>query len=322
MSKRVFFIFVTVLFGSVVTAQQYKDVISSYPSYKPESIVSGTLTAIGSDTLNNLMTFWAEGFQKFHPGVKIEIEGKGSSTAPPALIEGTAQLGPMSRKMKRSEIDKFEKVFGYKPTAVKVALDGLAIYVNMENPLDSLSIPEVDAIFSKTRYCGYPNDISSWSDIESIKGWSSRRISLYGRNSASGTYAFFKKVALCKGDFKDQVKEQPGSSSVVQSVVADKFSIGYSGIGYKTSGVKVLALAREKGGKPYTVSYDNVVSGKYPLGRFLYIYINDPPTKQVDKMIKEFFRFIFSKEGQSLVVQAGYLPIPFKVAVRELGKIK
>jgi phosphate transport system substrate-binding protein len=199
--------------------------------------VGGNLSSIGSDTLNNLMTFWAEGFRKRYPNVNIQVEGKGSSTAPPALIEGTAQIGPMSRPMKQEEIEKFETRHGYKPTQIGVALDSLAVYVNKDNPLQALSMPEVDAIFSKNRRGGFAQDIVTWGQIGLKDTWANRPISLYGRNSASGTYGFFKETALFKGDFKDIVKEQPGSASVVLSITEDRGGIGYSGIGYKTSGV-------------------------------------------------------------------------------------
>lgn len=288
--------------------------------YAKVSGVSGNLSSIGSDTLNNLMTFWAEGFQKQYPNVRIQIEGKGSSTAPPALISGTAQLGPMSRPMKAEEIDEFEKKYGYKPSLLRVAVDGLAVYVNKDNPLDKLTLQQVDAIFSKTRKMG-AKDIKTWGDLGLAGEWASRPLSLYGRNSASGTYGFFKEVALAKGDFKDTVKEQPGSASVVQGVTEDKWGIGYSGIGYRTSGVKPLALAG-KDGSAYTVEPEDVLAGKYPLSRFLYVYYNQAPNKPLDPLVREFLKFVASREGQEIVVKDGYLPISAKVVGEELAKLQ
>ncbi len=288
--------------------------------YAKVSGVSGNLSSIGSDTLNNLMTFWAEGFQKQYPNVRIQIEGKGSSTAPPALISGTAQLGPMSRPMKAEEIDEFEKKYGYKPSLLRVAVDGLAVYVNKDNPLDKLTLQQVDAIFSKTRKMG-AKDIKTWGDLGLAGEWASRPLSLYGRNSASGTYGFFKEVALAKGDYKDTVKEQPGSASVVQGVTEDKWGIGYSGIGYRTSGVKPLALAGKDGGA-YTVEPEDVLTGKYPLSRFLYVYFNQAPNKPLDPLVREFLKFVASREGQEIVVKDGYLPISAKVVGEELVKLQ
>ena len=309
------------LAGSSLSAQAVK-VDAGIPSYSKTSGVSGNMSSVGSDTLNNLMTLWAESFRKQYPNIRIQIEGKGSSTAPPSLIQGTAQLGPMSRLMKADEIDGFEKKYGYKPTPIRVAVDALAVYVNKDNPLQQLTLQEVDAIFSKGRACG-GKAIANWGQTGLKDGnWASRPISLYGRNSASGTYGFFKEHALCKGDYKDTVKEQPGSASVVQGVTEDKFAVGYSGIGYRTSGVRPLKLAAKKGGPYFGTDAADVYAGKYPLSRYLYIYVNKAPNKPLDPLVREFLKFALSKEGQETVVKDGYLPIPAKVAQEENAKIK
>jgi phosphate transport system substrate-binding protein len=286
----------------------------SIPAYSQTSGVSGNLNSIGSDTLNNLMTFWAEGFKKEYPNVNIQIEGKGSSTAPPALIAGTAQLGPMSREMKSSETDEFEKKFGYKPTAVPVAIDALAVFVSKDNPIKGLTMSQLDGIFSSTRKRGGA-DITTWGQVGLTGDWAAKPMSLFGRNSASGTYGFFKEHALEKGDFKSTVKEQPGSSAVVQGVASDLGGIGYSGIGYVTSGVKAVPLG-EAEGKFTEPNYENSVSGDYPMARFLYVYINKAPGKPMDKLTEEFLKFVLSKQGQEIVVKDGYYPLP-KTAVDE-----
>ena len=278
--------------------------------------VAGNLNSVGSDTLNNLMTFWAESFRKHYPNVNIQIEGKGSSTAPPALIEGTSQLGPMSRKMKDKEVQAFEAKFGFKPTVIGVALDSLAVYVNKDNPVEKLDLAQVDAAFSKTRKGGAAADVSTWGQLGLSGDWANMPISLYGRNSASGTYGYFKSKALFKGDYKDTVKEQPGSASVVLGVTEDKGGLGYSVIGYKTSGVKAIALSK-KGGEAYEPSYDNVLSGNYPLGRLLYVYVAKEPNKPMPKLVKEFLKFVLSKEGQEIVIKDGYLPLTAEVAAQQ-----
>ena len=251
--------------------------------------------------------------------MRIQIEGKGSSTAPPALISGTAQLGPMSREMKPTELDEFEKKFGYPPTKVRVAIDALAVYVNKDNPLEQLTLPQVDAVFSKTRSCGGTADLGTWGALGLSGAWAQKPISLYGRNSASGTYGFFKEHALCNGDFRDTVKEQPGSASVVQGVSEDTYGIGYSGIGYKTSGVKSLALAAKEGAPFVSTDPANVYAGKYPLARFLYVYVNQPPNKPADPLVKQFLAFVLSQEGQTIVVKDGYLPLTAKMVEQEKG---
>lgn len=284
------------------------------PEYQARSGISGNLNSIGSDTLNNLMTFWAESFRKLYPAVKIQVEGKGSSTAPPALIAGTAQLGPMSREMKAAELDGFEKKFGYKPRAVAVALDGLAVFVNKDNPIKSLTLQQVDAIFSSTRKRG-GTAITTWGQLGLTGEWANRPISLYGRNSASGTYGFFKDHALKGGDFTNSVKEQPGSASVVQGIEKELGGIGYSGIGYTTSGVRALPIADR--GAPVEPTYENVESFKYPVARNLYVYMNVPPAGG-DALTCEFVKLVLSKRGQADTIKDGYFPLTAKAAARSL----
>ncbi|MEA2692673.1 MAG: phosphate transport system substrate-binding protein [Acidobacteriota bacterium] len=311
----------SLLSGSSLLAQTGK-VDPAIPGYTKTSGVSGNLSSVGSDTLANLMTLWAEGFRKEYPNVKIQIEAKGSSTAPTALIAGASQIGPMSREMKTEEINEFEKKYGYKPTQIRVAIDALAVYVNKDNPLEQLTLQQVDGIFSKGHACG-GKAIANWGQA-GLKQAShaGKPISLYGRNSASGTYGFFKEHALCKGDYKDTVKEQPGSASVVQGVTEDLYGMGYSGIGYKTSGVKTLKLGKTAGGPYYGTEAETVYSGKYPLSRFLYLYINQAPNKPLDPMIREFVKYVLSGQGQQVVVKDGFLPLTAATDKQELAKLK
>lgn len=292
------------------------------PDYKAVSGVSGNISSIGSDTLNNLMTLWAESFTKFYPNAKIQIEGKGSSTAPPALIAGTAQLGPMSREMKGTEVDAFEKKYGYKPTPIRTSVDALALFVNKDNPIKCMAIAQADAVFSKSRRQGHKEDITTWGQLGLTGEWAAKPISLYGRNSASGTYGFFKEHTLKNGDYKDSVKEQPGSAAVVQGVTVDRYAIGYSGIGYATAGVRAVPLAEKEGTKCYEADPDNAYSGSYPLSRFLFVYVNKTPGKPLDPLTREFARTILSKQGQEVVIKDGYFPIPASIAKEELAKIQ
>ncbi|MDD4915956.1 MAG: phosphate ABC transporter substrate-binding protein PstS family protein [Methylococcales bacterium] len=292
------------------------------PEYTQASGISGNVSSVGSDTLANLMTMWAEEFGKLYPNVNIQIQAAGSSTAPPALIEGTANLGPMSRKMKDNEIDGFETKYGYKPTAIPVAIDALAVFVNKDNPINKLSLPQVDAIMSSTRKCGYATDINTWGQLGLTGAWATKPIQLYGRNSVSGTYGFFKDDALCKGDYKNNVNEQPGSASVVQGITTSVNGIGYSGIGYLTSGVKAVALAHKEGGEYIEPTPENAISGAYPLSRFLYIYVNKKPNEPLAPMEKEFLKMVLSKTGQQIVIKDGYIPLPAKAVTKALSLIE
>lgn len=309
-----------VLAAGVSSAQQVK-VDAALPVYQKTSGVSGNINSVGSDTMNNLMTLWAENFIKMYPNVKVQVEGKGSSTAPPALISGTAQFGPMSRTMKSTEIDQFEQKHGYKPLAIRACYDALAVYVSKDNPLEKLSLGQIDAAFSKSRKRG-GKPVATWGQLGLTGDWANRPISLYGRNSASGTYGFFKEHALLNGDYKDTVKEQPGSASVVQGVTEDRYGMGYSGIGYRTSGVKALAIAEKDGGYYSGGSYEDVVSGKYPLNRYLYIYVNRAPGKPLDPIVKEYLRLVLSKDGQEVVLKDGYLPLSSEIVKQELAKLE
>ncbi len=308
------------LLSSAAVAVQTVD--AGVPEYQKASGVSGNLSSVGSDTLANLMTLWAEEFKRNYPNVNIQIQAAGSSTAPPALTEATSNLGPMSRKMKDKERDAFEKKYGYKPTAIPVAIDALAVYVNKENPIQGLTIPQVDSIMSSTRKCGYESDIKTWGDAGLTGSWAGKSIQLYGRNSVSGTYGYFKKKALCKGDYKSNVNEQPGSASVVQSVTSSLNGIGYSGIGYKTSGVKAVPLAKKPGQPFIEATPDNAVSGKYPLARFLYIYVNKQPNKPLAPLEQEFIKMVLSQTGQKVVIKDGYIPLPEKVLAKSLQSIQ
>jgi phosphate transport system substrate-binding protein len=294
----------------------------SLTSYKTVSGVSGNVSSVGSDTLNNLMTHWAETFQRFYPNARVQIEGKGSSTAPPALIAGTAQLGPMSREMKGTETDQFEKKYGYKPTPIRTSVDALAIFVNKDNPIKCLTLAQADAVFSKSRRRGGKDDVTTWGQLGLAGDWASKPISLYGRNSASGTYGFFKEHTLKNGDYKDSLKEQPGSAAVVQGITVDRFGAGYSGIGYATAGVRAVPLAEKDDGKCVEATADNAYSGSYPLARFLYVYVNKAPGKALDPLTREFVKLIVSKEGQEGVVKDGYFPITATVAKEELNKVQ
>lgn len=292
------------------------------PEYRPVSGISGTIKSVGSDTMNNLMALWSEDFRAFYPNVKVEIEGKGSSTAPPALIEGSANFGPMSRAMKSSEQDEFVQEFGYQATGLPSSIDMLAVYVHKDNPIANtgLSMAQIDAIFSKTRNLGHPREIRTWGDVGLTGDWANAPISLYGRNSASGTYGYFKEHALGKGDYKDTVKEQPGSSSVVQGIASDKFAIGYSGIGYKTADVAVVPLSVD-GGDFVDADPQFAYTGEYPLARFLYLYLNYKPNSDLDPLRTEFLKYVFSEEGQQDVVKDGYLPLPAAIGLKNLKEV-
>ncbi|AMO68600.1 phosphate-binding protein [gamma proteobacterium BDW918] len=311
-----------VVAASAVGAVADTRVDSALPDYVTVSGVSGNLSSVGSDTLANLMTLWGEDFKRNYPNINIQIQAAGSSTAPPALTEGTSNIGPMSRKMKDKELESFETKFGYKPTAVPVAIDALAVFVHKDNPIAGMTMAQVDAVFSSTHKCGHSANVNTWGGLGMTGGWKSRDIQMFGRNSVSGTYGYFKEEALCKGDFKNGVNEQPGSASVVQSVSTSINGIGYSGIGYKTSSVRAVPLAKDEKSSFVDANAENATKGSYPLSRFLYVYVNKAPNKPLAPLEREFIKLVLSKQGQEVVVKDGYIPLPASVVAKIKAKLE
>ena len=300
--------------GSVIAIAGPVVVDAGLAEYAPRQGISGTVKSVGSDSMVTMMTRWTEDFRREYPGVKVEVEGKGSSTAPPALVESLAQFGPMSRDMKSSEAEAFEKKFGYKPTGLRVAIDALGVFVHKDNPLREISLDQLAKAFSVA------GPDLTWGDLGVMEPrLKDKPLALYGRNSASGTYGYFKEHALGKADFKATVKEQPGSSGVVQAVATDVTGLGYSGVGYTTADVRMLKITGADGAG-VEGTYENCLSGEYPLARFLLVYINKDPGASLDPLRGEFVRFIFSRQGQEAVVKDGYFPVTAEMAAEELRK--
>ena len=289
------------------------DIDPNLPEYEQTSGISGDLRSVGSDTLSNLMTKWGEKYVSMYPQVNFEAESKGSSTAPPALIEGVAKLGPMSRAMKGEEVDEFQAEFGYAPTQVKTGIDAIAVFVHKDNPVEQLTLDQLKQIFSVDGPDGL-----TWGDVGVTDGSiANQRISVYGRNSASGTYGFFKEAALAKADYRADVKEQPGSSAVVQGVGGDVVAIGYSGVGYATPNVKAVPIVGRDGKAYDPLNADEVYSGNYPIARFLYVYVNKAPNESLDPLVGEFLKLVLSKEGQEVVDSEGFYALSEFVAGKE-----
>ena len=310
------------IYGPTAAAQSPPRLDPALPSYEATEGLAGTLTAVGSDTMLVLETLVAEEFHRRHPQVTIEIEGKGSSTAPPALLESTAQIGNMSRRITGGEADAFVDRFGYEPVRFEIALDTVGVFVHIENPIEGLTLQQVDAIFSSTLRCGGGQDLLVWGQIGLEGSWARAPISLYGRNAASGTYAYFRDHGLCRGDYRDTVKEQPGSASVVQGIENDRFGIGYSGIGYATAGVRAVPIAVRSGAEPVTATWENAANGLYPFARFLEIYVNKSPDRSFDPLVREYLRFLLSADGQAVVIRAGFHPLDAATLELQLAKLE
>lgn len=292
-----------------------------HPPYEPGTALAGELTAIGSDSMFNLIVLWEREFQARHPGLVMNVQGQGSTTAVPALLEGRSQIGPMTRLMSADEVARFAERYGYEPTPVPVAIDALAVFVHVDNPLDRLTLQQVDAIFSSTRQCGYADPIDRWGRVVQRDGWTDAPIEAFGRGSNSGTHGFFREHALCGGEFADRVLELASSADVVRQVAMNEHAVGYAGITYATPEVKALTISRAPGEPFYTSASAAIYNSQHPLSRLVYLYVNKAPDTPLEPRTLEFVRFVLSLEGQEQVIKDGWTPLPADVAERELAKL-
>ncbi|RUR30205.1 phosphate ABC transporter substrate-binding protein [Vreelandella andesensis] len=271
--------------------------------------VSGTLGAVGSDTMAGLVLRWGEALKARFPDINLQFQASGSASAPTALVAGTTRLGPMSRPMTETERQQFIVRYGYPPLELRVARDALVVVVHRHNPIDTLTLQQVDAIFSTSLACGAPQAIRRWSTLTSTTDWPYGRIALHGRNLASGTHGLFQARALCDGGFRLDISEHPGSSAVVAAVGESFNAMGYAGYNHLTPMVRALRLVDEHGD---AVAPDerSIQQGNYPLSRDLYLYVNLPPNESLPSVEQAFLALIFSEEGQQIVRAAGFVPLP------------
>ena len=291
--------------------------------YQAVSGISGTLSATGSDTVANLMALWAEEFRRIYPNVNIQIRATGSSAAPTALTETTASIGLMSRNMRRNEIRSFTARYVYPPTPLPVALDALAILVHRDNPLPSISLAEIDAVFSATLRCGAERRLERWQELGLAASFelAGREILAFGRNSVSGTYGFFKETALCRGDFHAGVNELSGSGALVQAIGSTRNGIGYASIAFTTPGVRMVPVRWRRAGIESTAMPSEATAGGYPFSRYLFFYVNQPPGGPLPPLEREFIRMVLSRDGQQIVSRSGYISLPAALAAETLADI-
>ncbi len=278
--------------------------------------VSGSLTVVGSDTMKPFTEIWAGELQRFYPGLVIRVESLGSETGLSALLEGKAQIAAMSRRMTSQEISEFMREFGYEPTEVPVAVDALTVFVHRDNSIIGLTLQELDSVFCAERRRGLKYRIDTWGDLGLDTGWADTPIHLYGRDGRSGTAAFFREH-VCEGaDFHPTMTKSAGSASVVVDIMKDRYGIGFSGIGYRTSAVRPVPLASASGMRYVEPTIQSIMDGSYPLRRTLYLYVNRPPKGPASPAVVEFVKFAVSLQGQQVVLNHGYFPL----ATEELNR--
>jgi phosphate transport system substrate-binding protein len=252
------------------------------------------ITVKGSDTMVILGQKWAEQYMKKNPGTTVQVTGGGSGTGIAALLNGSTDICNASRPMKPSETADFVKKFKTRPHEYKTCLDALSVYVNKDNAIQKLSFSQLEGIFT--------GKITNWKQV----GGSDAAISLYGRENSSGTYEFFKEHVLNKKDFAAATKTMPGTAAVIQGVAKDKNGIGYGGIAYG-EGVKHLKVSKTDGGAAFEPNEENVLSGKYPIARYLFNYVG--ASKDTGE-VAAFIEWCTSDEGQAVVKDVGYYPLP------------
>jgi phosphate transport system substrate-binding protein len=281
------------------------------PPYQLVSGLTGTLSVAGSETMKPLTESWAKDLMQLYPGLTIKVESRGSETGLDALLEGKAQIAAMSRRMTQQEIVEFKREFGYEPTEVPVAVDALAVFVHKDNPIEGLSLTQLDAMFSKERRRGLEYPINTWGAALVLEeGWAEAPVHLYGRNGNSGTATFFRDLVLNGAALKNTMTVGAGSASVVVDLVKDRLGIGFSGIGYQISGIRPVPIASVQGGRYVLPSFQSAMDGSYPLRRNLYLYVNKPSKVSAPPVLTEFVKFALSQQGQQIVLSNGYYPLP------------
>jgi phosphate transport system substrate-binding protein len=305
------------------------------PSFRAQSLAPSRLRVKGTDTMADLMKIWMAGFTRIYPQVRIELEAKGSLTGAAPLTAGESDLATFSREMFPSEVAAFQAAHGYPPLAIKVALGafrapdrtGISVFfVNRENPIASLTLDQLAAI-----YCQVPGQspILKWGQLGLRGAWADRLIEPIGISMPDGTANFIRHYVGRDTDFNGRVKgERAGlpvkaSVRILADIARNPGAIGYVTLLYENAGTKPIAIARTAGGPAYRGTFEEVADARYPLTRFVYLYVNRAPGKKLDPKCEAFLRYVLSREGQRGVEQEGlFLPLPARLVSEELGKLK
>lgn len=277
------------------------------PSYAPVVDLTGKIASIGDSTTTNLVARLAAEFRMMYPNVTLEITASPTSIGPSALLDGRADIVPMSRRLTHEEVQGFTKKYGYPPTEIRVANDALAIYVEKRNPLPGLTLVQLDGIFSRTQRRG-GSSIETWGQAGLTEEWAELPITLYGYGLGDGARQVFQQQGLDGGEFRLSLRVEGGGSSIVQGVAANPGAIGFASIFFTCKGVRVVPLAGADG-RFYAPTTENVRGLQYPLSRFLYICVNKSPRRPLEGPAAEFLRFLLSGEGQHIVADGGNIPL-------------
>jgi phosphate transport system substrate-binding protein len=296
------------------TAQFQLD--AALPEYRRAQNADGKLTSIGSSALTQMLNRWSDDFKRIHPALEFEVIGGGSGTAPPALVEGKADLAPMSRPMNDGERAAFRTKFGYEPTQITVGVDALAVLVNKNNPIKQISLRDLDALYSLSRKRG-GGEIATWGQLGLKDAWAPQPIRVFGPNSAQGMYALFRADVLQGGEYRYDMRSEPVASAISQGVAADDFAIGFASHVFASARARPVAVSETPDGNAVLPTQATSASGEYPLARKLYIYINRKPGVALTPTLAEFIRYVCSKQGQGVAIELGHFPLSAKLAGSE-----
>ena len=292
---------------------------SSDTSSSKSAKVYGTISVSGSSTMTNLMSIWCKDYSDIYNNTNCIVESFGSGRAPQDLIEGSVDIGMMSEPMSSEDKRAFKNTYGYEPLEIKIAINMIAVLVNTENPIDCLTIDQIDGIYSNTYKCQGSSDISAWGILNQIGEWSNMPIKIYSRTPTSGTYNIFKNIALCGGTYKNTITKLASSRDIGEFVSQDIYSIGYSGTGLQTPNVKAVGVGKTKD-KCYLPESNNAVSKDYPLTRDLYLYFRESPSKGMKNVTTNFLEYVFSKQGQDAIKEAGLVKLPKSILQEQREK--
>jgi phosphate transport system substrate-binding protein len=297
-------------------AEQHIVVDPAIADYKRLPDLAGKVRSVGSSTLSNILNRWADEFKLIYPNIAFDVQGGGSGIAPPALLEGRADLAPMSRPMTDKELGDFQKKFGHAPTRLTVALDAIAIYVNKHNPLKQITLKQLDGVFSISHKRG-GEPIKVWGQLGLTDLWSDRAITIKAPARTHGMYTVFKEMVLEGGDYRLDLRAEPVSTSIVQGVGADTTAIGFASYFFSTRRTRALAVAANEGGPFFAPTQQNCLEGKYPLSRLLYVYVNKTSKAPISPAADQFLRFICSKQGQEAAANEGNFPLSAALVTKE-----
>jgi len=311
---------VSSLWGQTATPSSLLD--PGLAEYKSISGLSGRLSMVGSDSMETVVQSWITAFKKHQPGCNISYLGRTSDAAATTLAEGGSTVVGMLREMNRAEQDAFLAKWNYQPTRIWVTVNPIAVFVNSGNPIVSLSLDELDAIYSTTRKAGAKASIETWGDLGLMREWANRRITPYCREEGAATRAFFQNRVMLKGEYKPSVVSLQDHTAMLEIPVVDINGIVFTSLDDPVPGTRIVPLAQAGGGKACLPTPENVLKGNYPLVRFFYFYVNKPPTKALPQMVQAFLQFILSREGQQIALNEHQIPVSAEIAKMGLTRIQ